>query len=239
METLHAMPADPQADWSSLLSRDVFGEVILVLRATLPPPISDTPAGWARQDRAAMAAVASLLPVNAAEGRLAAQFVAADAQAMDCLLLAKQRRREPDGYQCRAQAISFLRESKASLRQLLKLQAARQQANAAVTDQAAWTEHAAISMMRDALLAAAVEPATCNETESPATEFETTPRLVPATPVSAISVPTIPADTPAVIPAEAIVSARPAVSWPTRPGTPRPATPSAENSAVCLLKHRS
>ena len=50
-----------------------------VLREALPPLESEDPEAAARRDRAAMAGVAALLPANAAEGCLAAQYVAADA----------------------------------------------------------------------------------------------------------------------------------------------------------------
>ncbi len=82
--------------WGLLLPREAFQEIILILRGALPPPLSEDPAEEIRRDRAAMAGVAALKPVNAAEGRLAAQFVAADAWAMDCLRLAQVKRREPD-----------------------------------------------------------------------------------------------------------------------------------------------
>ena len=71
------IPADPQPDLARLLPREAFGEIIVILRGALPPPTSEEPAAQVRRDRAAMAAVASLRPENAAEGRLAAQFVAA------------------------------------------------------------------------------------------------------------------------------------------------------------------
>jgi hypothetical protein len=234
------MPADLQPDWTLLLPRDVFGEVILVLRGALPPPISDAPGDRGRQERAAMAAVAGLLPINAAEGRLAAQFVVADAQAMDCLLLARERRREPDGYKCRAQAISFMRESKCSLRQLQKLQARREQANDTARDQAAWTEHAATSMMRDAMapvLAAAAEDVSFHEIESSDAGFETEARL---TPELEATIPALAnsAGMPVVDPVVAIASAQPAASWPTTQERLLPATPSSENSPAYLLKTR-
>ncbi len=109
-----------------------------------------------------MAAVAALLPVTAAEGRLAAQFVAADAWAMDCLRLAQVKRREPDlAHKCRAQAMSLMREGKSSLRLLQRLQAAREkiEADAAAAERAAWVEHSAVGMMEEALPPAPEVPA--------------------------------------------------------------------------------
>ncbi len=101
-----------------------------------------------------MAAVAALKPVNAAEGRVAAQFVAADAWAMDCLRLAQVKRREPDiAQKCRAQAMGMMREAKSALRVLLRMQAARQamQRDEEAANRAAWAEHSALGMMGEAL----------------------------------------------------------------------------------------
>ncbi len=154
MNPLQDAPADPQPDWARLLPREAFQEILFVLRGALPPPVSDDPADEVRRDRAAMAAVAALLPVTAAEGRLAAQFVAADAWALDCLRLAKEKRRDIEvAYRCRAQAMSMMREAKSSLRLLLRLQAARQkiEADAAAAERAAWAEHSAAGMMAEAL----------------------------------------------------------------------------------------
>ncbi len=173
MDNFPNTPTDPEfssePDWAHLLPRDAFHEIILVLRGALPPPGLDDPDAmawqdWARRDRAAMAAVAALLPENAAEGRLAARFVAADAWSLDCLRLARERRREPDiAQKCRAQALSLMRESNSALRLLLRLQAVRQamakQPEAA--GRAAWVEHAAVGRMGEALgldLAEPVEP---------------------------------------------------------------------------------
>ncbi len=145
---------DPHADPAHLLPREVFQEIMLILRGALPPPHADGPEDWARRDRAAMAAVASLRPETAAEGRLAAQFVAADAWAMDCLLLAGERRLEVEvARKCRAQAMSMLREGKSSLRALQRLQAERRkiEGDEGQAEQAAWAEHAALRMMAEAL----------------------------------------------------------------------------------------
>jgi hypothetical protein len=117
-----------------------------------------------RDERAAMAAVASMLPVNAVEGRLAAQFVLADAWAADCLRLAQERQLEFDvARKCRTQAASLMREGKSALRMLLRLQAVREkrEADDAAAERAAWVEHAAMEMM-----AAAPEPAS-EEPERP------------------------------------------------------------------------
>ncbi len=167
-------PADPEPapepNWARLLPRDAFHEIILTLRGALPPPGLDDPdemtwQDWARRDRAAMAAVAALLPENAAEGRLAARFVVADAWSLDCLRLARERRHEADiARKCTAQALSLMRESNSTLRLLLRLQAARQAIlkEAAAAGRAASAELEAVGSMGEALgldLAEPVEPA--------------------------------------------------------------------------------
>ena len=86
---------DLQPDLAQLLPREAFHEILWMLRRSLPAPLTDDPAEVERRDRSAMATVASLLPVTAAEGRLAAQFASADAWARDCQLLAAERRLEP------------------------------------------------------------------------------------------------------------------------------------------------
>ncbi len=118
--------ADPRSDLARMLPQDALRQILLILRSCLPPPRIVDRQALARRERAALAGVASLLPRNAVEGRLAAQFVAADAWAMDCLYLAGERQQEMEAaHQSRAQAIGMMREAKLALRTLLKLQAAR------------------------------------------------------------------------------------------------------------------
>jgi hypothetical protein len=154
MENEQIPLADTTANLALLLPREAFKEIILMLCRALPAPESDDPADRVRRDRAAMAGVASLHPVNAAEGRLAAQFVAVDAWSMDCLRQAEACREEPGTVRrCLAQSVSLIREGKSSLRLLLRLQEARRAAakDEAASDEAAWAEHAAIGMMAEAL----------------------------------------------------------------------------------------
>ena len=166
-----------EPNWARLLPRDAFAEIILVLRGALPPPGLDdpdamTPQDWARRDRAAMAAVAALQPENAAEGRLAARFVVADAWSLDCLRLARERQREPDiAQKCKAQAMSLMRESNRAMSLLLRLQAARRliENDAAEADRAAWVEHGARVTMGQALGMDLAEP---DETVVPIVQTE-------------------------------------------------------------------
>ncbi|HEX3405000.1 MAG TPA: hypothetical protein VHT74_32200, partial [Acetobacteraceae bacterium] len=73
---------DPQClGLTYLLPRDTYWQLINTLRTSLPAPVNDTPEALARRDNAAIADVASMLPANASEAALAAQFVAAAAHA--------------------------------------------------------------------------------------------------------------------------------------------------------------
>ena len=124
----------------------------MILRGALPQPVSDNPAVRVRRDRAVMAVVGALLPVNAAEGRLAAMFVVAETWAMDCLRQARERRLEfRIVHQCRAQAISMMREAKSTLRELARMQAKRAKRDGNENEQAAWVEHGVVEMMAEAL----------------------------------------------------------------------------------------
>ena len=164
MENFQDFSADAPSDWAQALPREVFREVIRVLRGSMPLPETDAAEEWGRQDRAAMAAVAALRPENAAEGQLAAQFVLAEAWAADCLRLAGERRRETGiALKCKAQALSFMREAKSAWRLLLKAQAERRalEKDAEALGRAEWAEHAALGMMAEGL--AAEEAGSCEK----------------------------------------------------------------------------
>ena len=154
MENFQDVSADPQADWARLLPRDVFREVVRVLRGAMPS--GGSVKDGKQRDRAAMAAVGALKPANAEEAQLAAHFVMAEAWAADCLRLAEERRREVNlAMRCRAQALSFLREAKSVRRLLAKVQADRRkmEKDAEARSQAEWEEHAALGMMAEGLAA--------------------------------------------------------------------------------------
>ena len=147
-------PFAPQPDLTLQLPRDMYYQVIHTLRGAMPPPVTQSPADRVRRDNAAIAHVACLLPANADEANIAAQYVAASAQALDCLRLAREF---PAGgeliLKCSAQAASMMRQARAARSLLLRVQAQRQtrEADHAARDQAAWTEHCAINLMADAL----------------------------------------------------------------------------------------
>ena len=157
--------AATRPDLALQLPRDAYWMLIHTLHTSLPPPPpGDDPEAIARRDRDAIAQVASLLPVTAAEARLAARFVAADAQAHECLRLARLYPTDvTQALKCNAQAATMWRQSDSALRALQRMQAARSKRDSdpAAADQAAWTEHCAQGLMADALHGgpAAFEPA--------------------------------------------------------------------------------
>ncbi len=166
---------DPLPDLSQLLPREAFFEILWMLRRSLPPPLTDDPAEVERRDRAAMATVASLLPVTVAEGRLAAQFASADAWARDCQVLAAERRADTGwARKCLAQSGSLMRESRAALRELRQMQKERRRRDEQAASRAEWEEHSAVGMMRGAL--ETVEGVADCETESHAVISETVER---------------------------------------------------------------
>ncbi len=143
-------PPDPDLN----LPFEIYYEVVRILRATLPPPVPDTPEACACRDRAAVAQVAALVPANAEEANLGAHYVAAGAQAMDCL---REIRAHTGDFakvrQLTAQSVSMMREARGYRSLLLRVQAARakREATEASCDSAAWTEHCARSLMTEAL----------------------------------------------------------------------------------------
>jgi hypothetical protein len=169
-ETLTDVPlmetpsAATRPDLALQLPRDAYWMLIHTLHTSLPPPPSDDPEAIGRRDRDAIAQVASLLPVSAAEARLAARYTAADAQAHECLRLVRLYPTDVmQVLKCNAQAATMWRQSDSALRALQRMQAARfkRDSDPAAADRAAWTEHCAQGLMADALHGgpAAFEPA--------------------------------------------------------------------------------
>jgi hypothetical protein len=158
-----------QPDLSTQLPRDMYYQLAHRLRAALPPPVTNSPDDFVRRDNAAIAEAASLLPANAEEASLAAQFVAASAQALDSLALVEQYRTiDPmRADKCNAQAANMMRQARGFRSLLLRVQAARQkrEANATTLDKAAWIEHCAIGLLAQALGRAPPPPVA--EPESP------------------------------------------------------------------------
>ena len=175
----------PDPGVASQLPADAYYHLVRTLCLTLPPPPSGDPDDLARRNHAAIAAVAALVPANAAEAILAAEFVAASEQWKDFLRLAQLSETTPErALKCRAQALSMMREAKSALRLLLRLQETRgkREANSAACNSAAWTEHCAIGLMAEALSAQpAAAPARPATAEPPAPASQSKPAPCPDT----------------------------------------------------------
>ena len=149
-----AMDTSCPPDIVDRLPRDLYYQIVHALRGALPPPVSDAPADLIRRDNAIIAQVASLLPANPDEVILAAQYVAANAQAFDCLRLAHENQANlAVVLQCTAQSASMMRQARSARTHLLRARAARGH------DSAGSTEHAVVSLMADAMGRTAPDPA--------------------------------------------------------------------------------
>ena len=142
-------------DLTLQLPRDTYWLVVDTLRRQMPPPPPDYSAeDIARRLRAAIAEVASMLPGNAEEASLAAQYVGAKIYAQDCLRLAGLYQGDLAAFlRCTAQAARSSREER-GLRLLLRtLQAERRarETDSGATDRAAWIEYCATGLMAEAL----------------------------------------------------------------------------------------
>jgi hypothetical protein len=165
------LPPPVSPDPGYLRTRAAYHHLIHMLGASLPPPVPDA---RYQRNQAAIAQIAALCPANAAEAGLAAQFVAASAQAMDCLRLSHDPATPPTvTLKCNAQAALMMRQAQGAMRTLLLAQAARRKTNA---DEAAWTEHMAGQMMTGSL----TEP-------QPAAAVEAPPPFTPAEPLQPLA----------------------------------------------------
>jgi hypothetical protein len=140
MET--SPPPHPAVD----LSTHLYDQLVYTLTVLLPPPLDGTPEALRTRNHAAIAKVAALLPVNANEVDLAAQCIAARAQA-DAMLRLLRENADDIGLVMRlnAQYGSMVRTSLSVLGRLMRAQAVRQKREAieAAASEDAWTLHAA------------------------------------------------------------------------------------------------
>src|ERR1700743_2419171 len=106
------------------LPTHLYYQLVHTLTNLLPPPLDDTPEALHTRNLAAIAKVAALLPVNANEADLAAQRIAARAQAEEMLRLLRQH---ADDIQLvmrlNAQYGSMLRASLPAHARLMRVQA--------------------------------------------------------------------------------------------------------------------
>jgi len=124
----------------------LYHQLVYTLMGLLLPPLDDSPEALRARNHAAIAKVAALLPVNANEADLAAQCIAARAQAEDILRLLRQNA-DDVGVVMRlnAQYSSMLRTSLSLHGRLMRVQALRQKREAidGAATRDAWTQHTA------------------------------------------------------------------------------------------------
>ncbi len=154
-----------QIDLEYLLPRDAYWHLMYELHKSLPLTANNTPEEESLRDHAAIAQVTCMIPVNAMEATLAAQYVSANAQATECQRLARDPKLTIEWVlKCHAQSASCMRQSQGALRLLLRVQAVREkrEADSVRLNSANWTEHCAANLMAqvlpDAQPAAYTEP---------------------------------------------------------------------------------
>jgi hypothetical protein len=115
-----------------------------------PPPLDDTQEGLRARNLAAIAKVAALLPVNANEADLAAQYIAARPQARDVLRLLRHHAGDIGlVMRLNAQYGSMVRTSLSMHARLMRVQALRQKRQAidGAATQDVWVQHVAEQSM--------------------------------------------------------------------------------------------
>src|ERR1700710_2310017 len=140
MET--SSPPPPAID----LSRHLYHQLVYTLTDLLPPPLDDSPEALRARNHAAIAKVAALLPVNANEADLAAQCIAARAEAEEMLRLLRQNANDIGlVMRLNAQYGSMVRTSLSVHGRLMRVQALRQKREAITeaVNEDAWALHVA------------------------------------------------------------------------------------------------
>jgi hypothetical protein len=208
----------PQPDPDMQLQRELYYQIVHALSAALPPPLADTQEELDRRDRTAIGLVATLRPVNAEEVAIAAHFVSAHAHAMDCMAQMRKHAGEPAAVRLDAQARGAFREARGARSLLLRVQAARQkrEKSHAASDQDAWMERIALSLLTEALDQAPAAPAAVPPAPEP---VPATPPPAPEAASPVAQSPPIPA--PAIAPPPPIPA--PAVEQPQAEPPPAPA----------------
>jgi hypothetical protein len=152
------------------LSPHLYYQLVYTLTGLLPPPIDDSPEALYTRDRAAIAKVAALLPVNANEADLAAQCIAARAQSEDILRLIRENADDIElTMRLNAQYGSMVRTSLSVHGRLMRVQALRQKREAinGSANQDGWALHIAERSMLEVLQANAAQQQATSPTAAP------------------------------------------------------------------------
>jgi hypothetical protein len=131
----------------------VYRDAVYQLHKELPPPDVDDPELLRQIIEAAIADIASMLPANGDETRIAVRTVVADARADECARHARALFNDHAGaVKCLGLANNFTRTANASRALLHRVQAARRKHEAipANCEKDCWTEEALVSFMAKA-----------------------------------------------------------------------------------------
>ena len=165
------------------LAGPAYYQLLHNLITYLPPPVVNTPEAMLARNQAAIAKVADLLPVDTNESDLAAQCVAARAQAEDVMRLIRRHAADINVVmRLNAQYTSMVRASLSAHARLQRVQALRRKhepvADAHSTDE--WTRHIVASSMQQALDAGPMHKAPPAAPEPVASEHPALPPPQPA-----------------------------------------------------------
>jgi hypothetical protein len=149
---IHIEPGQP-LDLTLILPAAIFRQKFHALQRVIAP-IADTPEAIEIRDHSIMAQLACLAPATADEITLATQYITATAGADRCFAQANQHADDFDlVMKASARGDSLMRQAIATRRLLDRIQTAREKRDAdpIAAAKVAWTEHAAIRLMADAL----------------------------------------------------------------------------------------
>ena len=181
---METQPQNPPID----LPAQAYRHLMHTLIALLPPPIEDTPEATLARNHAAIARIAALAPVNAEEAELAAQCIAARAQAEDLLRLIRVHANDINlVIRINAQYAAMIRASLSVHNRLLRQQQQRRkrEATPGAADQDEWTRHIAAQTMLDELPGVPKPPTVAKqETKSQQQKTETPKRQPPYDPAT-------------------------------------------------------
>ena len=194
-----------------------YYEAIHKLRPVLPPPLEQTPEGYARRDNAVVEQIAQLVPASHTEVELAAKFVGAAEYAQDCMHLARQHQDDLAQHgQLLAQSARSGREARGFLASLLRLQTMRMKRERTEGGalQADGIENYARSLMTEALE---------DPPKPPGAAMSASAAEPPPAPVAALPPPeTGKSAEPAAVPADPVAPAAEPVRSPHAPQTAPP-----------------
>ena len=184
---MEAKPATNPPNPADAIPRAIYYQITHELLRSLPLPHTDNPEDAARRDFAAISHVAALLPATFEEAHVAVQYVAACAQSLDALRLA---RLDPTNIEvnlkCTAQSASMMRQARSWRLSLFRTQAIREQRDTDPVAQrtAANAERRTLGLMAEALAAPTTPPQTAQPTPAQTPPAQTPPATPQPTPLA-------------------------------------------------------